>query len=153
MTTESKRVYLDTCVYNRPFDDQAQPRVWLETLAFSVILQMIEDGSVALITSAVVSYENSLYPDTIARGWVARCTAMAQENQLVNPQIRQRAETLERKGLKALDALHIACAEAAHCDYFLTCDDRLVKRFRRQARMLRVCTPTEFVELEAAGGG
>ena len=48
MTTESKRVYLDTCVYNRPFDDQAQPRVGLETLAFSVILQMIEDGSVAL---------------------------------------------------------------------------------------------------------
>ncbi len=77
MTTKPKRVYLDTCVYNRPFDDQAQPRGWLETLAFSVILQMIEDGSVALVTSTVVSYENSLYPDHIARTWVTRCLALA----------------------------------------------------------------------------
>ena len=152
MTSGSKRVYLDTCVYNRPFDDQTQPRVWLETLAFSVILQMIEDGSVALITSTVVSYENSLYPDNVARVWVTRCLALAQENQLINAQIRRRAETLEREGLKALDALHIACAEAANCDTFITCDDRLVKRYRRRAQMLGVCTPTEFVELETRGG-
>lgn len=52
-TIQPKRVYLDTCVYNRPFDDQTQPRIWLETLAFSVILQMIENGSVALVTSTV----------------------------------------------------------------------------------------------------
>lgn len=32
-------VYLDTSVYNRPFDDQTQPRIWMETLALSVILQ------------------------------------------------------------------------------------------------------------------
>lgn len=34
------RIYLDTSVYNRPFDDQAQPRIW--TLALSVILQLVE---------------------------------------------------------------------------------------------------------------
>jgi len=39
------KVYLDTSVYNRLFDDQTQPRIWLETLAFAVILQMIEAGS------------------------------------------------------------------------------------------------------------
>ncbi len=27
------KVYLDTSVYNRPFDDQTQPRIWLETMA------------------------------------------------------------------------------------------------------------------------
>lgn len=139
-------------MYNRPFDDQTQPRVWLETLAFSVILQMIEDGSVALVTSTVVSYENSLYPDNIARTWVARCLALAQGNQLVDGQIRRQAEILEREGFTALDALHIACAEAANCDYLITCDDRLVKRYRRQGHVLRVCTPMEFVELEATGG-
>jgi hypothetical protein len=36
------QLYLDTSVYNRPFDDQTKPRIWLENLAFSVILQMIE---------------------------------------------------------------------------------------------------------------
>ena len=36
------KVYLDTSVYNRPFDDQTQPRICLETLAFVVVLQMVE---------------------------------------------------------------------------------------------------------------
>jgi hypothetical protein len=40
------KVYVDTNVYNRPFDEQTQPRIWLETLAFSVILQMVEAGNV-----------------------------------------------------------------------------------------------------------
>ena len=43
-TGMGQRIYLDTSVYNRPFDDQTQPRIWLETLAFAVILQMVESG-------------------------------------------------------------------------------------------------------------
>ncbi len=39
------RIYLDTSVYNRPFDDQTQARIALETLAYTVILQMIESGT------------------------------------------------------------------------------------------------------------
>lgn len=112
---------------------------------------MIEDGSITLITSTVVKYENSLYPDQIARTWITRCMALAAGNQLVNEQIRQRAEILEREGLKALDALHISCAEVANCGYFITCDDRLAKRYKRRNQLLRVCTPTEFVELETRG--
>jgi hypothetical protein len=44
------KVYLDTSVYNRPFDEQRQARIWLETLAFSVILQMIENHDIELVT-------------------------------------------------------------------------------------------------------
>jgi len=39
------RIYLDTSVYNRPFDDQTQPRIGLETLAFATIMQLIEMGN------------------------------------------------------------------------------------------------------------
>ena len=60
MTEEGPlRLYLDTCVFNRPFDDQSQPRIWLETLAFSVIMQMIEDKTVVLVASSVVSYDST----------------------------------------------------------------------------------------------
>ena len=147
----TSRIYLDTCVYDRPFDDQAQPRVWLETLAFSVILQMVEDREIALITSSVVGYENSLHPDPITRSWVQRCALLAEENRFVDAHIKQRAETLEQEGLRALDALHIACAEAASCDYFITCDDRLIRRYGRRKRAMRICTPTEFVEQQSGG--
>ena len=151
MTAEPKRIYLDTCVYNRPFDDQGQPRIWLETLAFSVILQMIEDQSVTLVTSTVVGYENSQHPDQATRVWVMQCSALAQENQFVDVVIRQRAAALAQEGFKAVDALHIACAEVASCHYFVTCDDRLIRRYKRKKRSLRTCTPTEFVALESGG--
>lgn len=49
----SDKVYLDTSVYNRPFDEQKQARIWLETLAFSVILQLLENREIELITSTV----------------------------------------------------------------------------------------------------
>ena len=71
------KVYLDTSVYNRPFDDQAQPRIWLETLAFAVILQMVEAGTVELVTSSVLEYENSRNPFLVRRNWVAHCSRLA----------------------------------------------------------------------------
>jgi len=48
----SLRLYLDNSVLNRPYDDQRQPRIWLETLALSIILQMAEAGEVELVKSA-----------------------------------------------------------------------------------------------------
>ncbi|MBN1993308.1 MAG: PIN domain-containing protein [Anaerolineae bacterium] len=143
------RIYLDTSVYNRPFDDQTQPRIWLETLAFSVILQMIENNIATLVTSAVVDYENSRNPHQLRRAWVNRVAAFAADRQLVNEEIRQRADTLEQDGLKPLDALHIACAETVKADYFVTCDDRFINRYRRlqQGTELIVCNPTELVRI------
>ena len=43
--------------------------------------------------------------------------------------IRTRAHELVGSGQKPLDALHLACAEAAGANWFLTCDDRLVNRY------------------------
>lgn len=139
------RVYLDTCVFNRPFDDQTQPRIWLETLALSVILQMIENRSVVLLSSSVLTYENSRNANVIGRDWIQRCIRLAWRHQLIDSAIRNRAEEMERQGFKALDALHIASAEAAGADYFVTCDDRLRRRYRLQGGRLKVCNPVDFV--------
>jgi predicted nucleic acid-binding protein len=144
------RLYLDTSLYNRPFDDQSQPRIWLETLAFSVILQMIADSQVALVTSSVVAYENSRNPDPIRQDWVNRVAALAIETRLVTPPIRERAQWLEQAGVKGLDALHLACAEAAAVDYFVTVDDRLIRRYRRLKRgqqQFEISNPTEFARV------
>jgi hypothetical protein len=56
------RVYLDTSVYNRPFDDQTQPKVFLETQAVILILQMVEAKLIELVSSSVLEYENSRNP-------------------------------------------------------------------------------------------
>jgi len=143
------KVYLDTSVYNRPFDDQTQPRIWLETLAFAVILQMVEAGSLELVTSSVLEYENSRNPFLVRRNWVAHCSRLASFYHEVDERIRQRAEELEQQGLQPVDALHMACAEATGSEYFLTCDDRVVRRC--QGEKLRVLNPVGFVVF--TGGG
>jgi predicted nucleic acid-binding protein len=140
-------IYLDTSVYNRPFDDQKQPRIWLETLAFSVILQMIKNESVLLITSSVIAYETSRNPDSLRRNWIDKVVKQAKSTQLVNEAIRQRAQDLEKLGIKALDALHVASAEMANVVYFVTCDDRLIKRYQTIQKSMTICSPTGFVRI------
>ena len=58
--------------------------------------------------------------------------------------ILQRATLLAGMGLKAKDALHIACAIAGACTYFVTTDDDILKR-RQDVHDITVLDPTAFV--------
>jgi len=135
-------LYLDNSVLNRPFDDQRQPRIWLETLALSIILQMAEAGEVELVKSPIHLLENDRSPLAVRRQWVARCLALAATELTLSESIRARARALAGSGLKPLDALHAACAEAAAASHFLTCDDRLMKRY---AGKIAALNPLDFV--------
>ena len=53
------RVYLDNCSYNRPYDDQSQMRIHLETQAKLHIQDMIRQEKIELVTSYVLDFENS----------------------------------------------------------------------------------------------
>ena len=64
-------VYLDNSALNRPFDDQKQPRIWLETLALSLVLQMTEAGEIDLIKSPIHVLENNQSPFIVRRQWVS----------------------------------------------------------------------------------
>jgi len=137
------RVYLDTSAYNRPFDDQTQPKIFLETQAIVIILQMVEAKSVELVSSLVLEYENSRNPYPIKQEAMSRYLQLAELRQEVDEAIRQRAEKLEQNGLKAIDALHVACAEVANSDCFITCDKRLINRC--SGLTMKVINPVDFV--------
>jgi predicted nucleic acid-binding protein len=136
-------IYLDTSTYNRPFDDQTQPKIFLETQAVAIVLQMLETRTIKLISSSVLEYENSRNPSLISQAAMNRYLQMADFRQEVNEEIRQRAEQLEHNGVKAMDALHVACAEVAGSDYFITCDKRLINRCLAFA--MKVLNPVDFV--------
>ena len=146
-----RRLYLDTRVYNRPFDGLSQARVWLEALAFATILQMIELGGVELVSSEVLEFENSRNPFSHRRAWVSFYLSLAKDYQEFDESIRKRAQGLESKRLEPLDALHLACAEGAEAEYFITCDDRIIKRYQGEA--LKVMNPVNFVISEVIGDG
>ena len=70
-----------------------------------------------LVNSSVLEYENSQNPFPIKQQTMSRYLQMATIRQPVDEAIRQRSEQLSQQGIKAVDALHVACAEAANCDY------------------------------------
>ncbi len=87
---------MDTIAYSRPFDDQAQPKIFLETQAAVIILQMVEAKAVELISSSVLEYENSRNPYPIKQEAMNRYLQLAALRQEVSEVIRQRAEELEK---------------------------------------------------------
>jgi predicted nucleic acid-binding protein len=50
---------------------------------------------------------------------------------LRNDNIARRAFELEKNGIMGMDALHVACAEESGADYFVSCDDVLVRRLNK----------------------
>lgn len=142
------RVYLDTSVYNRLFDDQTQPKIFLETQAAILILQMIESNLIELVNSSILEYENSRNPFPIKQQAMNRYLEMARVKKKVDNEIKERTEQLEQDGLKAIDALHVACAEATNTNYFITCDKRLINRYK--SNLVRVVNPVDFILEEAS---
>jgi predicted nucleic acid-binding protein len=116
----------------------------LETLALALVLQLVEADEATLVNSTVLEFENSRNPFSLRQDWVLRCLEQATDYQRVNESIRERAETLEKHGLKAIDSLHVACAESAGADYFLTCDDRLLKKQKHIT--VSSMNPLDFVQ-------
>lgn len=137
------KIYLDTSIYNRPFDDQTQPKIFLEAQSVAIIFQAIRAQIVILVSSSVLEYENSRNPDPVRREAMSQYLQMAASRLEVNEMIAQRANQLEHNGLKAIDTLHVAWAEAASSDYFITCDKRLINRCATLA--MKVMNPINFV--------
>ena len=142
------KIYLDVCCLNRPFDDQTQERVHLETEAIEFILLRFEKGDWRWVGSEAVIYEVNHVTNMDRRFNIFRLMSLIQESRSVNERNIARSDQLIDLGFKALDALHIACAEDAKADVFLTTDDRLQKTAMRNAKILkvRVANPLTWLE-------
>jgi len=140
-----KKVYLDVNIYNRPFDDQSQVRIRLETISIFSIMQRIKTRELSLIWSFIIDYENSLNPYDDVRQEVEFLSSIASKCILPSDTIVTQAVKFESKGIKPRDALHVACALEAGADYFLTCDDKLINK-ASSIRGLKILNPIRFIE-------
>ena len=152
------KIYCDTNVYNRCFDEQNQLRIRLECTAIEGIYAMVEAGRLELTWSFMLDYENSLNPHPDRKEWVELLSRMRTDTIAPAPEILALARKLvEQRKLKPRDGLHVACAQHAGCDFFITCDDVLIQRASRGGRraMLRiqVVNPVEFIRNEGSRYG
>ena len=132
------KIYLDLCIYNRPFDDQGQPRIVVETVEFMFLLEKAINKEMTINNSFVLEYENSKSPLIDRRDKIDDLLKIASEYVRYSERLENRAEEIEKRGFMAMDALHIACAEAAKSDFFITCDDLLLRKGKANKDKLKV---------------
>ena len=122
------KIYLDNCSFNRPFDDQNQIRIKIETDAKLYIQELIKNKSIELVWSYILEYENSFNPFEERKDQILKWKKYSPYNILENENIIKNAENLLKLNIKPKDSLHIACAIESKCDYFITTDDFLLKK-------------------------
>ena len=147
---KGKSVYLDMCCWKRPFDDQSQDRIRLETEAVVLIIEHYDRGQIALIRSAGLDIENDLNRREDRRQKVSELLDRCSKAQNVTSEVQTRTAEFTEIGFKPFDALHLALAEAARAEFFITCDRRLLRTARRNREKLRcrVIDPIEYLQLE-----
>lgn len=139
------RIYLDNCCYNRPYDDQSQIRIYLETQAKLHIQELIKLRRVELVTSYMLEYENGKNRFMQKKRTIENFMNDNESYYVGNERdemIAKMAEPIMQTGVKEKDAFHVACAIYAKCDYFITTDDRLLKFYTEQISLV---TPGEFI--------
>jgi predicted nucleic acid-binding protein len=132
------KIYLDVCCLNRPFDDQTQDRVRLESEAVLSILNYSKAKGWRLLNSEVISIEVSKIPDNEKKQKVTILSAMLQSHIGVDEDIESRALELENLTFKSFDALHVACAEKGKADILLTTDDAFLRKASQCKQTLKV---------------
>lgn len=136
------RIYLDNCCFNRPYDDQSSLVVYLESEAKLYVQRNIVQRTYDLVWSYVLEYENLLNPYEERQKAIAEWRSLATISVVPSDNIRTLANTLALKGLKAKDALHVACAIGANSDYFLTTDKRILNK---DIEKIALINPLDFV--------
>lgn len=95
-------------IYNRPFDDQSQVRIKLETVAINAVLKMIKNHKFFLFWSFMLEFENSLNPYDDVKTEIGMASRLASEYVAIADDILEAAKEMESSGIKPRDAIHLA---------------------------------------------
>jgi predicted nucleic acid-binding protein len=132
-------------MFNRPFDEQTHIRIRIETEAKLAIQEEIRRGTYQLIWSYILDYENDKNPFRERQEQIMKWKKYAITDIEENTDIIKTALMLNSKGLQKMDSLHIACAIFAKADYFLTTDDKVIKKANAITE-LEISDPIDFIK-------
>ncbi|HKQ48103.1 MAG TPA: PIN domain-containing protein [Phycisphaerae bacterium] len=132
------KVYFDICCLKRPFDEQVQPRIVVETAAVLSLLEAASEGKIQPIRSVAHDLENSWNPD--AKRAAAVQEWLIQQNPIIKTpsSVRQQTEVFMSHELGEFDAFHLAWAEYHQASVLVTTDDNFIKRAGRLGDTIKV---------------
>ena len=120
------RIYLDNCCFNRPYDDQTQLKIYLETQAKLHVQSLVYEQKIELVWSFILTFENSLNIFDAKKNAISQWEFLSSAFVEKSENIKLIAKEIMTTGIKAADAAHVGCAIAGNCNYFITVDKRLL---------------------------
>jgi predicted nucleic acid-binding protein len=144
-------IYMDCCCLNRPYDDQIQDKIRIESNTVMAILFKCFYGDWKLIGSDILEYEIMKTPDINKRNNVLNLYSIKKEVVSLNDIIQTRALELQNRfKLKSIDSLHYASAEYKKVDVLLTVDRDFILAAKRIPSSLIIENPIYwFMEVMA----
>jgi predicted nucleic acid-binding protein len=121
-------------------------RIHLEAEAKLQIQAGIFEKEYELVWSYIVEYENMFNPHEERRNAIQKWKKKATTEIIESEKIITMAERYMKQGVKAKDALHLACAAKGNCDYFLTTDDQLLSK-KDKIKEVNILNPLDFIQL------
>jgi predicted Zn-ribbon and HTH transcriptional regulator len=116
-------------------------RIEIESKAKMFIQKHIADGSIELVWSYMLDFENGNNPFLEKRNAIAAWKNLAIAYVDETEDVIQSAEQIAESGVKESDSLHVAAAIIGDCDYFITTDDRI----KCPNAPIKIVNPMEFV--------
>ena len=142
-------IYLDYNCFQRGFDDPQQIRIRMEALACQEIFVRAEEGEVRLVWSFMHEDETLLCPFPERKYEIFRLATLCKVRVGPGEEIYKLAKSFEKEeGLSAKDAVHLACASHAGANFFLTCDDILIRRAERLKLEMKILNPVDYIREE-----
>lgn len=147
--SKKKRIYMDVCALNRPFDDMNNFRIKMEAQAIIFLIQRIIKGTYILCNSDIIEYEWSQIPMFEKMSLVKRVLDLSKEKIIINFNITELAKEFEDANIKPLDALHLASSIIGECDCLISTDDKFLKKTKKYIDKIKTFNPLEFYLYEA----
>lgn len=141
------RIYLDTCCYNRRFDENIPDEFIQEKIAIYKIQEQIIQKKIQLVTSFMLHYEvlqiktkrNREYIEFFIKTY-RKMYVGVDFIDILDKKINE----ILKFGIKHKDAYHFASAIFTECNYFFTFDKKFLK-FKSDKIM--TINPVDFIKL------
>jgi len=139
-----KRLYLDNCCFNRPYDDQSVLKNYLEAEAKIYIQKEILQKNYELAWSYIMDYEISFNPFSERKIQILKWKNLAIVDINESNEVTGIANEIIEKNIniKPKDALHLSCAIKAECNFFITTDTKILNK---AIQNIIITDPIDFI--------
>lgn len=145
------RIYADTNIYCRPFDDLSIPKIALEAESARIIFERIpEKTNFILLGSDILEIEIQKIKNVQKRFWASSLLSLCKEKIEESDRVKDLAEEIFSEiKLSPRDSIHLASAILGGVKYFLTFDSDFLRKadLIKRKYKIKVVNPIDFIKI------